>query len=350
MLARQTHMTSLALIRRKRVLDSDGRVLVKPGDRPDPAGLIARANGPTRHQLVDVAGMLGEERSQFPNRLIQRQVGEQVEIGDILARQGNLLRKIVRTPVEGTIVAIGGGQVMIETRTEGPGVVAGFPGIVKEILPDRGAVLETSGALLQGMWGNGKLGQGPLILRGALPDEPFTVSQRESDLKDCVLVSGAGTDRQSLLYAERLGIAGLVLGSLSSSLLDLAEHVPFPIILIDGFGKNGMNVVAYRIFQSLIQQNCYLLADSWDKSTGRRPECIIPLLADGVRTPELYEFLPGQYVRLNCQPYIGQTGLLNEILPAWEMAPFGRQTPLGTVKLENQQIIQVPLANLDILE
>lgn len=350
MLARQTHMSSLALIRKPRLLECDGRVLVRPGDHTDAATVIARAPGPSRHHLIDVAGLLGTERGRFPNRLMQRQVGDYLEAGDILARQGGMLQKIVRTPIEGKVVAVGGGQVMLETPVEGDQITAGFPAVVKEIIPDRGAVLETSAALLQGLWGNGRLGHGQLVLRGSMPDEPLAVSPKDETLKGCVIVSGTGSERQSFLHAQRLGIAGLVLGSMSSGLIDLANSMPYPIIVLDGFGKAGMNVVAYRIFQFLSQQMCYLLAERWDTAAGRQPECIIPQLGDGQKIPVLHEYLPGQYVRINCQPYIGQSGILTEIIPPQNKALFGRQAMTGIVKLESQQAIQVPLANLDILE
>lgn len=100
------HILPLAHLRRLRLLNGKGRVLVRPGQMVEATDVIAEAPAPGQHLLLDVRKALGVQRVSEAERLIERQVGERVEKGDILAQTRGLFARILRAPVAGQVVAI----------------------------------------------------------------------------------------------------------------------------------------------------------------------------------------------------------------------------------------------------
>ena len=58
---------------------------------------------------------------------------------------------------------ISGGRVLLEVESAPLELRAGIPGVITDLHPERGATIETNGALIQGAWGNGRVGEGLMI-------------------------------------------------------------------------------------------------------------------------------------------------------------------------------------------
>ena len=91
--------------------------------------------------------------SKTAHQLIRYKPGEKVEKGDILAQVGGIIPRVVRAPTDGKVKGIYRGQVVLETPGTKLELLAGIAGKVTEILPDRGLVIESDGALLAGCLG-----------------------------------------------------------------------------------------------------------------------------------------------------------------------------------------------------
>jgi hypothetical protein len=153
MLAPVIHIIPLTNIRRERLLPVAGKVLVRANQKVASSDIIAEARLSSEHLLVDVARGLGITPEKA-DKLIERKVGEQVTADDILAGPvGSIARRIMRAPQEGTIVAIGGGQILLELKSAVIELRAGLPGLVSELIPERGAIIECTGALIPGRVG-----------------------------------------------------------------------------------------------------------------------------------------------------------------------------------------------------
>ena len=61
------------------------------------------------------------------------------------------------------MIAVGGGQVLLETAETTLQLRAGMPGMVVEVVADRGVVIRNYGSLIQGLWGNGRMDTGLLV-------------------------------------------------------------------------------------------------------------------------------------------------------------------------------------------
>ena len=350
MLAPVTHIVPLTSIRRARLLPTKGRVLAKVGQRVNTMDVVAETTLEARHILLDVRSSLGIRDPRQARRLIERKVGEQVQEGDIIAVSGSLIQRVLRAPVDGQIVSIIGGQVLLEVAGSPYLLRAGMPGEVIEIIQDRGVLLQTSGVLIQGVWGNRRISRGKLKVLARSPNEELTANQLDLDKRGLVLVSGYCTQPEALKAASELPINGLILGSMSSNLIPLANRMKLPIILTEGFGKHPMNTPAYKLLKTNEERDISLNAVLWDTDSGERPEMVIELPAFGNAVAETDIFKPEQLVRIHAVPHIGKTGTILRILPGLSRLSTGVLAPAAEVLLENNETLLVPLANLDVIE
>jgi hypothetical protein len=144
---------------------------------------------------------------------------------------------------------------------------------------------------------------------------------------------------------------GLILSSMSPALLPLAMQAPFPIMLLDGFGRRPMNPVAYKLLSTNIKRDITLNAEPYDRLNGTRPEVFIPLPVSQ-EPPELREvetFAPGQVVRIISLLAPSQVGTLDQMCANPVVLASGLRAKAAEVRLESGEVITVPLTNLEVL-
>jgi hypothetical protein len=350
MQASVTHILPLTHIKRARLLPHIGRVLVKVGQKVSATDVIAEAQSANEHVLVDVRRTLGLSRSEKLSEIIERRAGEKVQRDDVLAQDGQLIRRVVRAPVAGEIISITNGQILIEVAGPPTMLRAGFSGEVREIIPDRGAIVEADGALVQGVWGNGKVEGGVLLMLARTPDDTFTKDRLDVSMRGAVVVSGHCSEAAALQSAAQLPLRGLVLSSMTADLLPVARELSFPVMLMEGFGQIPINQAAFKIITTNEKRDLSLNADVWDPYTGARPELLISLPAAGQIAPEVVFYKTGQAVRIQSAPFAGHVGTLTDVPPGMVRLENGLRVMAAEVRLENNELINIPLANLDVLE
>ena len=137
MLAPVTHILPLTTIQRERALPVRGLVTVRLNQRVSPTDVVAEARWAREHVLIDVARKLGVS-AVAADRLMRVHVGDELAVTALVAASGGLFPREVRTPREGRVMAIGGGQVLLEVGDVNFQLRAGIPGQVMQILPERG--------------------------------------------------------------------------------------------------------------------------------------------------------------------------------------------------------------------
>lgn len=350
MLAPVTHLLPLATFRRNRLLPVNGHVLVRTGQKVNATDVIAEAQRDGQHFLIDIRRALNISNIENAEKLITRHVGEQVQKGDILALIGSVLPRVVRAPVDGEIVAINNGQILLEGKAAPFQLLAGFTGGVVEVIPDRGAVIEASGALIQGVWGNRRVNAGTLQVVTSAPDDEFLRTRLDMSMRGAVILAGYCANADALQMAGETVLRGLILSSMNASLIPLANSLPFPVILLEGFGRLATNAAAFRILRTNEKRDICLNSAAWNSFTGDRPEVFIPLPAEGNPLSELAEIKPGKTVRVVTSPYASQVGVILDVQPGWSALPNGVRARTATVRLDNNEQVRIPLANLDVLE
>jgi hypothetical protein len=313
--------------------------------------VIAEAVVTPEHLLLDVARGLGVSAAKADVHL-QRQAGEDVVEGDVLAGPVGIGRRVYRAPKAGRIILAGGGQVLLELASKPFELKAGIPGVVTSLIDDFGAEIEATGALVQGVWGNRRTGAGILNNLTRSPKDVLTHDRLDVSHRASVILGGVCMSPQVLETAAEIPLRGLILSSMASSLLPLAERMPYPIILTEGFGEIPMNTPAYKLLTTNARREVVLAADPWDRLEGTRPEVIIPLPAGGqMPLPEEIDvYKPGQQVRILSPGQRGAVGELVSLLAGLTTLPSGCRAPAGVVHLESGEEIILPLANIEVLK
>jgi hypothetical protein len=350
MLAPVNHILPLTTIERERVLPVAGNVIAKLNQNISSSDLIAEATWSREHLLIDVARALNIS-ANAADRLICVKMNEKVSEGTEIAIRKGLISRTIRSPRAGRVVAVGGGQVLMETGDASIQLRAGIPGTVVQIIPNRGARIRTVGSLIQGTWGNGRIETGLLFNLAENPADVLTASRLDVSLRGSIILAGLIRDAETLRTAAELPVRGLILSSISPGLLPAAQQMRFPIIAIDGFGQIPMNSAAYKLLTTNAKRDVTINAEAFNRYTGTKPEVIIPLPVSQEPPPptDVSELEAGQTVRLRRAPHAGEIGTLVKLHPGLSTLPSGLRAPAGDVKLENGDQILVPLVNLEIV-
>jgi hypothetical protein len=346
-----THFLPLTTIRRTRLLPIPGRVVVRKGQKVGATDVIAEARLAREHLLLDIARGLGVSANQADAN-IQRHVGDEVEEGDVIAGPVGVARRVVRAPKGGQIVIAGGGQVLLELASPPFELRAGIPGVVTELIDDRGAEIETAGALIEGVWGNGRIDFGLLGVLARSPQDKLTADRLDVSQRGSILLGGYCNDAKTLSNAGEIPIRGLILASMDSSLIPLASRLRFPILIIEGFGNIPMNSAAYKLLSTSDRREVAINTEAWDPISGSRPECVIPLPASGrpAMPVETKPYAIGQKVRVVGILHKAPIGVIISLRTGRVALENGVRAQAADVRLENGENITYPLANLEVLE
>lgn len=344
-----THLVPLTYIRRARMLPDKGSVLVNLNQRVKSTDIVAESSQIGKHKILDVRKALDLWHHDEAEKLMKYKIGEKVEKGDILAQLDGFIPRVVRSPVEGKIVAIHRGQVTIEHSVEKYELSAGIPGTIAEILPDRGVVIESNGALIQGVWGNAQIAHGILNIIDQPVEEELTSAALDLSFRGTIVLGSYVTKPETFKAAQELLLRGLILSSMTSNLIPLAQKSSFPIILMEGFGQVPMNDAAFQLLLTNEKREISVNSE-WDASRGEKPEIFIPLPAQGKPSQDYSELSSGKTVRITVPPYSGQAATLVTVKPGLFTLPNGKRTTVASVRLSNTQIVNIPIANLDVLE
>lgn len=343
-------LKDLVTVRRTRMLPAEGQVLPTLTERVRVHDVVAQSSFSTRHVMLDAGPALGMAPKQVA-KFLRRQVGEEVEEGSILAGKEGFASRLLRSPVDGQVAAIRDAQILLQVQESGVELRAQMPGRVVEILPERGVQIEFIGSWIEGIWGNEQFDDGSLYLLAEDPGHSFTADDLDMGMRSSVLLAGQCSQRKALEQAQQIPIRGLILGSLDTRLLPIAERMDYPILLTEGFGAMPMNSSAFQLLRGHVGADVSLNAQGGNEYEGLRPEVFIPLEQAG-QPPESVEIQPfrvGLQVRILSNPYQGQVGQITAMMPASTLFASGIRAMAAEISLEDGSDAILPLANLEVL-
>lgn len=320
--------------------------------RVDIRDVIARGVRPGNHIMLNVAKFF-KKTPEKADELILVEVNDEVEeITPIAGKSADRGRRMF-SPVKGRVAHVGGGYVIIEERPEVIALEAGIRGRITAVKSDRGVTIETVGAAIQGVWGNGK--RSVAVLRMEPEDGIESIYMGELDIKymGAIVITRRKLARMTLDAMVELGIAGLIAPSMDYELEKVALELPKPVLLTEGFGSAQMNRVMLGALTELEGQQVLLdgyMARGWDT---RRPEVIVnsqPKDSNAVTRPNVMLTLrPGLSVRITREPYLGQSGTVVNLLKSPILLENGLRLPCAQIQLAGGENVFVPLANLEVI-
>jgi hypothetical protein len=350
MLTPVLHILPLTVVRKPRLLPIPGKVIVRQGQKVGSKDVIAEANLEPEHALLNITRGLKVSIEQA-DELIQCAVDDKVKVGDLIAGPIGVTKRVMRAPIDGKVKLVGEGKVLIQVDKPPFELYAGISGTIVQLIPDSGAVIETTGALIQGVWGNGHADYGLMQVKIKSPTDEITQDQIDVSLRGAIIMGGYCQDPEFLIKAKDVPIRGLILVSMSPRLIPIASKMKYPILVLEGFGKLPLNPISYNLLTTNQNREISLNAEKVDIYAGQRPEIIIPLPSS--REPEnpvaLEELVVGQRVRISRRPYQARTGIVESLYNGLEKFPSGLRAPAAEISLEEGKSVKVPLANLEII-
>ena len=344
------HIIGLTSIVRERLLPISGEVLARLNQKVSPIDVVAQTTWAREHVLIDVARNL-KVSPALADRLIKCRIGDMLEADAMVAVGRGIIPRTIRTPRAGRVVAVGGGQVLMEAGEARMELKAGIPGTVIEVVANRGVVIQTAGSLIQGIWGNGRIESGSLVNLAEKPEGVLTSGRLDVSLRGSVILGGLVQDVDTLKTAAELPVRGLILSSIHPALVQKAREMRYPIIVTDGFGTMPMNSVAYKLLSTNAKREVVVNAEVYNRYSGSKPEVIIPLpiSSDPPAPSDVVTFAPGLQVRMRRPPAVGMIGTITAIKPGLTTLPSGLRAAAAEVQLENEQTVIAPLVNLEVV-
>jgi hypothetical protein len=225
-------------------------------------------------------------------------------------------------------------------------------GTITNIIPERGAIIEARGALVQGVWGNGKITYGviqPLsndLLQELVPE------QLNIGFRGTILTAGFCRNPEVFEVAGNIPIKGLILGSMSAALIPAAKRADFPIMVVDGFGTAPMNRAAEAILTANKDRNVALNAQIYESFQGKYPEIIIAqnTTKDPNQPPESESLRAGKKVIIINGPLATRIGTFERFVARNQILPSGIATRVAEISLSGEEKTEIPLTNLEIIK
>lgn len=350
------------MARIERRLPQPGEVRVRVGTRVEPEDIIATAFLSQPPHIVNVAQVLSIPPARV-ERAMHREIGNKVVQGEMLARASRLGGRTCQVPISGVITAVDAetGYVTIAPDPVEFELMATVRGVIMEVVPYEGVILETPAAQVHGAFGIGSERGGVLRLLVVDPTEVVTDEQIDARSAYAILICGAGITAAALRRAVQQQVRGVIVGSIEErelrTFLGWADQakwrtglgtwqfpdpqgVPDPgitIMITEGFGTRPMAQPIFDLLSSQDRQEALIEGITQLRYPLRRPRVVIPLArSTGVQLePQRLQLRPGVTVRLLDADHLGQVAVVQSVptiprridsgvyLPAVEVVPEG---------------------------
>ena len=365
-------ISAQTIVRSERRLPLMGDVLVEVGNQVSAEDIVAQTDLPGNVQMIHAANLMGTSPSSV-GRFMLKKVGDPVEQEEIIAQSNGLFglfKSEVKSPVSGTIENISDvtGQVVIREPSTPVQTWGYIDGQVIEVMENEGAVIETWGTLIQGIFGIGGETVGQLQTIVSSPNQPLTPELIQTDHEGQILVGGSTVDRQTVEFAIDKGVKGIVCGGIDDrELYQLlgyelgvaitgSEKIGLTLMITEGFGQISMARQTFDLLLHRQGMKASLNGTTQIRAGVQRPEIVIPLEKDSnssldkdrVITPSALDV--GTQVRLIRSPYFGQLGEVTKLLVEPQSLETEAHVRVLEVQLHNQERIVLPRANVEIVE
>ena len=349
----ETRAMPLTLIRRERLLPAPGKVLVSAGEKVQPASIVAQAEISGDMRVINVARGLRAPAARVA-RWLKVKEGDEVTTNTVIAARGLLPSGRVLSPTKGFVYRVdkARGRVLIKVALRPFQLAAYLGGLIASVLPGRGVVIETTGAVVQATVGFGGESSGVLQVVAHDPADVLRAKSIDVAAHGAMVVGGAWIDEAALQQAAQQQVRGLIAGSMEGRWIDLARSLPFPVLLTEGLGRIPMSRPLFKLLHSQTGREASISALTRTRWGVLRPEILIPMPVDS--TPALAApfgtpLTLGARVRVVRGSLQGETGTVVGIPERSMQIDNGARVLGAEVDLEVVGRLFVPFANLEIL-
>jgi hypothetical protein len=362
-------VTQQAVLHKARRLPLPGKILVKVGDRVHATDIVAATELPGNVTTVNIAREMNCQPGDVPGVMV-RGIGDPVQAGDVLAESKSffgVFHSFAKAPVAGTVESVSSitGQLLLRGKPTPVSLEAYIDGTVVEVLGDEGVAVETTGALLQGIFGLGGETYGAVKVVCGAPDQPLTPDCIGDDCRDMVVVGGSHASLAALKRAIEVQAKAVVVGGVSDTEVDTLlgyhlgvavtghEKLGLTLVVTEGFGTIPMAHRSFELLQAKAGQSASVSGATQIRAGVIRPEVII---ADPTGTAvaaaegETGLINVGSPIRLIREPYFGQLATVTALPEEPQEIPTEAHVRVLTAKLSDGAAVTVPRANVELIE
>jgi hypothetical protein len=358
-------VTRSTVVRKTRRLPLPGTVLVAAGARVKATDVVARADLPGRVHIANLATQLGVMPDELAPTM-RVKAGGAVDKGSIVAESASffgLFKSRVASPTDGTLESVSEvtGQAVFREPPVPVEVRAYVDGTVVEVLPGEGVVVETRGALVQGIFGLAGEVHAPIVAVATSPDQLLDAGDLSAAHRGHVVLGGGRVTLAGLRRAMELGVAAIVCGGIAyQDVRDLLgydvgvavtgnEALATTLVVTEGFGDIAMARATFELLRSLAGRTASVCGATQIRAGVIRPEVVVPDAGDGEAIEHGGGLEIGAPVRCIRAPYFGRIGTVVALPVALFDMPSETRVRVLEVDLGGETIV-VPRANVEVIE
>lgn len=358
-------VTRSITVRKTRRLPLPGTVLVAVGAKVGATDVVARADLPGKVHIVNLATQLGVLPDELTPTL-KIVVGGAVSKGQLVAETASffgLFRSRVAAPITGTLESVSDvtGQAVFREPPVPVEVQAYVDGVVVEILPSEGVVIETTAALVQGIFGLAGEVHAPIVAVATAPDQVLDAADFLPAHKGAIVLGGARVTLAGMRRAMALEVAAVVCGGIAYQ--DVRELLGYDVgvavtgnealattlVVTEGFGDITMARATFDLLRSLVGRTASVCGATQIRAGVIRPEVVVPDAGDGLAVEHGGGLEVGAPVRCIRAPYFGRIGKVAALPVALVTMPSETRVRVLEVDLGGETIV-VPRANVEVIE
>lgn len=356
------------VVRRTRRLPIKGETLVQIGQSVEPDTVIARAKLPGILQTIKLSEKLGVDAKDAPDMLTLKPgdpIAKEQVIAETKGMFGFFKQKVI-SDYTGTVESVSEvtGNLLVREPSIPIDVNGYVKGVIADLIPDEGAIVETRCAMVQGIFGIG--GERTGTVRIAVKDAGEVLDASHILPTDAgkILVGGSGVTFDALVRATEVGAKGIIAGGIKDQ--DLVKFLGFDIgvaitgneaititvLVTEGFGFLAMAGRTFELLKSLEGQFGSLNGATQIRAGVIRPELLVPLstaTAEGHKAAQVFSLEIGTPIRAIREPYFGQLGHVTELPPNLEVLESGTEVRVLHAKLSDGRNVVIPRANVEIV-
>jgi hypothetical protein len=363
-------VTGRTVVRKTRRLPLTGTVLVEVGARVRAEQVVARTELPGKVTMMNFANLLGVMADEVDPFLLV-EPGGAIKKGQLVAEKKSFLRifgSSVPSPIDGTFESVSKvtGQAVLREPPSPVEVKAYIDGVVVEVIPDEGVVVESEAALVQGIFGLAGEAHAELVVVGKSADAVLEPGDLRPEHRGKIVIGGGLTRLAGMRRAIELGVAGVVVGGFSyqdvRELLGYdvgvavtgTEQLGTTLVLTEGFGGIAMAAATYELLTRHAGRAASISGATQIRAGVIRPEVIIP---DPIEAPEAARVNGhaagleiGAPVRVIRAPHFGAIGAVSGLPVELQKMPSETMVRVVEVDIQGKGRVVIPRANVEVIE
>ena len=364
-------VTDNIVLRKDRILPLKGKVVVQKGDKVKADDLVAETSLPGSVLPMNIANKLGITPAQVM-QFIKVKPGDQIKKGQILAEDNGLFglgffKSSVKSPIDGEVESVSHltGQAMLREPRIPVQIKAFIEGIIVDVVPEEGVVIENKSAYIQGIFGICGETSGEIKMLCTEPSQQLTPEMITADCAGKLVVGGSLTPLETIMKAKEIGVNGIITGGVDDQDIkkllghDIGvaitghENLGITILCTEGFGPIKMADKTFQLLKQFEGKKASMHGKTQIRAGVIRPEIIIPLQFSekdlGALKTKDSLLKPGQLVRIIRQPGFGKIGKIKALPEELHSVQSETRVRILTAEVDGEEWL-LPRANVELIE